>query len=294
MGTARELIAGIETGGTKIVCRVVDAAGAVVAEGRFATTTPEAAVEDLASCIGAADGRLTAIGLASFGPLVVDPASPDWGVMLPTPKIRWSGFNLRAALVERLGAPVALDTDVGAAAIAEQAMGAARGCETAAYVTVGTGIGGALAVSGQTMKGAVHAEIGHLRLHRVSGDHIPSACGFHDDCAEGLAAGPAIGVRLRAGERLENRADVRVVTADYLGQLCAALVLAWSPQCIVMGGGVMSTPGLLDEVASALRHHLGDYGARLAPAEGFLRPAALEHAGLEGALMLARGLAARA
>ncbi|HQT55410.1 MAG TPA: ROK family protein, partial [Phenylobacterium sp.] len=106
----RPLIAAIETGGTKILCRVATAdadrqAALDVPTHRFATTTPQQAVIDLVGAIQAdlrPGDTLAAIGLASFGPLIVDPASPDRGLMLPTPKPHWSGFNLAAALAQRL------------------------------------------------------------------------------------------------------------------------------------------------------------------------------------------------
>lgn len=298
----RVLIAAIETGGSKILCRVtevrkdLDQADMAPPDHRFATTTPQAAVADLVEAIQgemAPGDQLTAIGLASFGPLIVDPASPDCGLMLSTPKPHWSGFNLSKSLAERLEAPVFLETDVAAAAIAEQAMGAAFGLDAVAYVTVGSGIGGALLAEGRTLKGALHPEIGHLRIQRREGDATPSACPFHDDCAEGLTAGPALGRRLADGETLTDRADIRALAADYLGQLCASVALAWSPRCIVLGGGVMSTPGLLTEVEDALKRELGDYGSALIAGPDFLRPPALQHSGLEGAMILARRRAAR-
>ncbi|MFD3264559.1 ROK family protein [Phenylobacterium ferrooxidans] len=292
----RSLIAAIETGGTKILCRVATAdadrqAALDVPTHRFATTTPQQAVIDLVGAIQAdlrPGDTLDAIGLASFGPLIVDPASPDRGLMLPTPKPHWSGFNLAAVLAQRLGAPVVVETDVAAAAIAEQAIGAARGLDAVAYVTVGSGIGGALCLEGRTLKGALHPEIGHLRLHRRLDDTTPSACPFHTDCAEGLTAGPALGRRLAAGETLAERPDLKALAADYLAQLCASLALAWSPRCIVLGGGVMSTPGLLDAVAAALKTAMGEYGAPMIAGPGYLRTPALEHSGLEGALLMAR------
>ena len=293
---ARPLIAAIETGGSKILCRVaaLDAgrhSAFAVRTHRFATTTPQQAVIDLVGAIAGdlkPGDTLAAIGLASFGPLVVDPASLDLGLMLPTPKPQWSGFNLAVALAQALGAPVVVETDVAAAAIAEQAIGAAQGLDPVAYVTVGSGIGGGLCVEGRSLKGALHPEIGHLRLHRRPGDTAPSACPFHADCAEGLTAGPALALRLAAGQPLTERPDLRALAADYLSQLCASLVLAWSPRCIVLGGGVMSTPGLLGAVAAALKTAMGEYGAPMTAGPDYLRTPALDHSGLEGALLVAR------
>ena len=276
----------VETGGTKIVWRIEDAAGVVLDEGRFATGRPEAAVETLVAAAG--NRTVAGLGVASFGPLVVDPASPDRGLMLATPKPGWTGVNLSKTLAERLRAPFAVDTDVNAAAVAEARLGAGRGVRAVAYVTVGTGIGGGLCVDGRTLKGALHPEIGHMFVRRADGDVQPSACPFHPDCAEGLAAGPAVQARL-AGRRLEEADEVRAVTADYLGQLVAGLVFAWSPDRIVMGGGVMSTPGLIAEVEAAARRRINGYGASVVMGEGgYLVAAEREHAGLDGAMLMAR------
>ena len=276
----------VETGGTKIVWRVEDAAGAVLDQGRFATGAPEAAVEALIAATG--DRAVSGLGVASFGPLVVDPASQDRGLMLATPKPGWTGFNLAKTLAERLNTPFVVDTDVNAAAVAEARLGAGRGARAVAYVTVGTGIGGGLCVDGQTLKGALHPEIGHLFVQRLSGDAQVSACPFHADCVEGLAAGPAVQVRL-AGRRLEEVDAVRAVVTDYLGQMIAGLVFAWAPDRIVMGGGVMSTSGLIAEVEAVARRWVNGYGAALVMGEGgYLVAAERGHAGLDGAMLMAR------
>jgi fructokinase len=287
------IYAGIELGGTKILCRVEDARAAVLAHGRFATSTPGRAVEELVACInGASGGRaLAALGVASFGPLVIDPQSPTYGCMLATAKPGWSHFNLRAALHAHFPIPLAIETDVNAAAIAEQARGAGRGLHSVAYVTVGTGIGGGLAIDGAALRGALHPEIGHMRLRRRAGDRQSSTCPFHDDCAEGLAAGPAVTGRLGAGRALADAPEVLALLGDYLGDLAANLTLAWSPQRIVFGGGVMGVAGLLAKVQDGMRAALGDYGSQVGAAQGYLAQAELADAGLEGALILARAAA---
>ena len=285
------VLVGIETGGTKIVCRVIDGTGQTLTETRFPTVLPERVADTLVGMIEAAVPRgatIGGIGIASFGPVVVDPASPDVGRMLATPKAGWTGFNLMQTLAARLDVPVVIDTDVNAAALAEQVMGAGRGHHTVAYVTVGTGIGGGVVIDGRTLKGGLHPEIGHIFVRRAQGDAHPSACGFHADCVEGLTAGPALRTRLE-GRSLEDAPEVRARVCDYLGQLCASLLLAWSPQKMILGGGVMSTPGLLSEIEARMRLELNQYGAvAVADVSPYLVAAELEHAGLEGALIMAR------
>lgn len=290
------VFAGVETGGTKVLARIVDEGERVLADGRWPTTTPEAALGDLVTFLSIAvpAGRtLGGIGIAAFGPLVRDERARDYGRVLSTPKPGWSGSNLRAALAARLGVPVVIDTDVNAAARAEWQRGAGRGARCLAYVTVGTGIGGGLVVDGAPLPGALHPEIGHIRLARRDRDRAQSVCPFHENCAEGLAAGPAIARRLGKDRVLADEPSVLALVADYLGDLAAALVLSWSPERIVWGGGVMTTPRLLGLLRSALSAALAGYGVgEAATAADFCVPAALADPGLEGALLLAR--AARA
>jgi fructokinase len=284
----------IETGGTKLLARLVRG-DTVLAEQRWPTTTPEAAAEALLGFVAErlrSGMVLSGAGMAAFGPIVVDPAAGNYGEVLATPKPGWAGANLRAALEGGLGVPVAVDTDVNAAALAERESGAGRGCASVAYVTVGTGIGAGLANAGGTLAGALHPEMGHVPVLRFDGDSTPSACPFHPSCAEGMAAGPAVQARL-AGRRLEDSAEDFAAIADYLGQLFATIVLAWSPHRIVAGGGVLAVPGLREAAAERMIAALGGYGvgpAALAP--GFVRAPALEHAGLDGALILAQRAAA--
>lgn len=281
----------IETGGTKIVCRVSDEAGLALDEFIVPTGEPAIAMEALEHGVRSAlpDGPpITGIGVASFGPVDLDPTSATYGFILETPKPGWSGFDLVGRLSRQFNAPVAIDTDVNAAALAEQQLGRGQGLRSLAYVTVGTGIGAGLAIDGQTLRGALHPEVGHITLRRAPGDGQPSHCPFHPDCAEGLAAGPALGERL-AGRSLAEAPEVATLMADYLGQVCATLVLVWSPKRIVLGGGVMKSPGLMPRVAEQMRANLNGYGpARVAMGDDYLASPMLEHSGLEGAALLAR------
>lgn len=285
------VFAGVETGGTKILARVVDADGRTLADGRWATTTAAVALEDLSTFLArsAPAGQLAGIGIAAFGPLVCDERSPDYGRVLDTPKPGWSGSNLRAGLAARFGVPVDIDTDVNAAARAEWQRGAGQGTSSLAYVTVGTGVGGGLVVNGRPLRGALHPEAGHLRVNRRKGDRAPSVCPFHDDCVEGLVSGPAIAHRLAPDRALADDPEVLAIVAGYLGELAAMLTLCWSPERIVWGGGVM-TASLLTPLRSALKRSLAGYSVgEGATAPEYCVSAALDHSGLEGALLMARG-----
>jgi fructokinase len=280
------LLGAVELGGTKIRVARGDADGTILESDTFPTGGPDEAFARICGFFD--DGPpVAAIGVGSFGPLVVSRGAADRGEMLTTPKPGWSGFNVLCAL-EPLGVPVELDTDVAAAGVGEHRGGALQGIGCGVYLTVGTGIGGALLVDGKVVNGAAHAEMGHVRLRRAAGDAAPSTCPYHPDCAEGLASGPA--VQRRFGHTLsEATPDERALIGNYLGQLAAALVLVLSPQRIVVGGGVAKTAGLLDLARTAMLEELNGYAAypELLDAR-FLSPPALgDDAGLTGALFLA-------
>ncbi len=283
---------GVETGGTKILARLIDDDG-VLGEARWPTGAPEAAADAIVAFVretAPADRKLAAIGLAAFGPLLVDAHHPDHGRMLETAKPGWGGSNLRLVLSQRLDAPAVVDTDVNAAALAELAIGAGQGLPNLAYLTVGTGIGAGLATGAGTLKGALHPEVGHIRVIRREGDAFTSTCPFHADCAEGLAAGPAVSARL-AGATLDQRSDVAATVADYVAQLAVTLVLTWSPHRIAIGGGVGAAPGMLDEIRRAFTQALSAYGVGSAARDpDFIAAPRLADAGLEGALLMAKAL----
>ena len=116
---------------------------------------------------------------------------------------------------------------------------------------------------------------------------------FHRDCAEGLVSGPAVQERLGGRRELADDPQLIELVAFYLGQLAAALVLAWSPNRIVWGGGVIGAAPMMAAIEAAMRTSLGGYGTGPAVGRpGFCVPASLENSGLEGALLMAQEVAA--
>lgn len=281
------MIGAIEAGGTKIMLAVGDAPQALRDITRVPTTTPD---ETIAAILAFFEARpVQAIGIGSFGPLDVRRGSPGWGRILRTSKPGWSGVDLAGPIARRFAVPIGLDTDVGAAGIAEQRFGAGRDCSVMLYVTVGTGIGGGVIVEGKPLHGLLHPELGHGAIVRHPDDPAPGICPFHGDCLEGLASGSAIAARFGASlDRLGINSEAGRISADYLGQACAQWVLTLSPERIVIGGGVMHVPGLHAAVAMQMQHWLGGYPAIEALGrDGYIVPPALgDQAGLAGAMAL--------
>jgi fructokinase len=290
------LLGAIEAGGTKFICAAARDVHTILAEKRIDTTTPAAtlgAALDFFAAVTAELGSVAAIGIASFGPVDVRASSPNFGRMLATPKPGWAQVELLTPFATRFGCPVALDTDVNAAALAENLYGAARGCDVTAYLTVGTGVGGGLVVHGRTVRGALHPEMGHIRVLRHERDReFEGTCPFHGDCLEGMASGTAI--RARYGVPLSGLPaghEAPQIIGYYLGQLAASLVLLVSPERIVFGGGVMAHPGLLEELRSTTARLLSGYGGAGSEPGALealiVTPGLGERSGIVGALALA-------
>src|SRR3954471_5875744 len=185
------LFAGVELGGTKCVCLLATGPGDVRACETVPTTTPAETLGALRERLEAWAPGFAGLGIASFGPLDLDPALPGWGRIAATPKPGWQGANIAGTLGAGLGVPVAFDTDVNGAALAEMDWGCGRRLADFAYITVGTGIGVGLIVAGRRTGGFGHCELGHLRVPRLPGDCWPGVCPYHGDCVEGLASGGA-------------------------------------------------------------------------------------------------------
>jgi len=294
-------LAAMETGGTKIICLVGRSPDEVEETVRFPTGEPEATVARAVEFFTAAADRapLAALGIGAFGPIQTLPSHPDFGRIASTTKPGWSGFDLLGPLRSALGIPIGLDTDVNGAARAEGALGAARGLETFAYVTVGTGIGVGAVVGGRTVRGLLHPEMGHVSVPRRPGDDFAGVCPYHGDCLEGMASGPALARRAGApGESLTGDALAAAVETEayYLAAGLRAIIYCVAPQRVVLGGGLARLPGLLPALRSALPAALGGYpGLPEHSDPAFLVPAALgDGAGPAGALLIAAEAAASA
>jgi glucokinase len=210
-----------------------------------------------------AEGRPapSAIGVSSPGPL-----DPRRGIVHQPPNLPgWDEVPLADRLSDALGLPAVLERDTKVAMLAEWRHGAAAGANHAIYVTVSTGIGGAIVVDGRLVDGpdSTAGEIGHLTVELDGPPDGEGAPGHVEGIASGAALardGVALIGRGEAPELARLAADGVTIdaaavcaAADAGDPACRALIdRAWSaigatlsglvnvlnPQVIVLGGAI--------------------------------------------------------
>lgn len=255
---------GIEAGGAKFVCALGSGPQNILAEMRFPTADVDATLNQVIDFFHKEHkfhGKISAIGIAAFGPLDLNPTSAWYGYITSTPKPGWQNANILGRIRQAFSVPVGFDTDVNAAALGEHRWGAAQGLDTFVYLTIGTGIGGGGLQDGSLMHGMLHPEMGHMRLpHDQERDPFAGICPYHGDCLEGLASGPAIAQRWGApAESLPSDHPAWELEAHYLALAIANLVCVLSPQRIILGGGVMNRANLYPAIRGGVQKLLNDY-----------------------------------
>lgn len=291
------LLGGIEAGGTKFVCAVGTGPNDIRAEARFPTTKPDETIGRAIEFFQQQTqqhGPLAAIGIASFGPVDPNPASPTFGYITSTPKPGWANTNLAGAIQQTFLVPVGFDTDVNGAALGEWQWGAAQGLDTFMYLTIGTGVGGGGMVNGRLQHGLIHPEMGHILIpHNWQTDPYKGRCPFHGDCLEGLAAGPAMNERWgQPAETLPHDHPAWKLEAHYLALALTNFICTLSPQRIIMGGGVMAQPQIFPLVRLKVQELLNGYmqsPSLLTNIDHYIVPPQLGgQAGVLGAIALAQ------
>ncbi|WP_088184569.1 ROK family protein [Sphingobium sp. Z007] len=269
MSMAEPMIVGVELGGTKCIATLAQGR-TILRQQRWPTGTADTLtlISDTIA-LWERETCLAAIGVASFGPLHLNPHASHFGHMGNTPKPGWAGVDIYGHFASRFAMPIAIDTDVAGAALAEGMWGAAQGCAVHAYATIGTGVGLGLVVNGQAVHGHLHPEAGHMRVRRQPGDMFAGVCPSHGDCLEGLVGGPALAARspIAAADMTDDDPLWQTVAAD-LAEWTTMLILALSPQRLVLGGGViqarpMLLPLIARQSADLLNRYIADldYGA---------------------------------
>ncbi len=309
-----ERIIGVDLGGTWIRACLADATGRLMATVRHPTLAeqgPDAVLgrikEAIAQvCRQAGDATIVGIGIAAPGPL-----DPETGVVLCPPNLPgWDHVPLRDLIQIAFELPVMVHHDASLACLAEQRLGAGRGCAHVLYLTISTGIGAGIISGGVLLSGAhgVAGEAGHM----VVEPHGPQCgCGSRG-CLEVMAAGPAIAryavemIRegqsssLAASECLDEMTGEMVGNAALQGDAVALravrraasyvavgvlnLIHLFDPQVVILGGGVSR---LGDLIFSPVRAHVARSGLTAVQRKVPVVPAELgDQAGQLGAVVL--------
>lgn len=282
-------IGAVEAGGTKIVCGTGNEYGMIEDRISFPTTDPAETVGQIIDYFR--NKQVAAIGIGSFGPIDPDPASPTYGYVTTTPKLKWRNFDVLGTIRRELDIPLGWDTDVNAAALGEATWGAAKGLDSCIYFTIGTGIGAGVYVEGRLAHGLVHPEAGHILVNRHPDDHFEGCCPSHQDCLEGLAAGPALEGRWGVkGSELAIDHPAWKLEACYVAQAIVSAVLFVSPKKVILGGGVMHQsqlfPLIREEVQRLLNGYISHEALRSGIDQYIVPPGLGDNAGLCGSLAL--------
>ena len=282
----------LEAGGTKMVLGCLDDSGTILDRVSIPTRTPEETMPAMIQYFQS--HKICSLGIGCFGPLDLTPSSPTFGYITMTPKLPWRMYPILTAFQDALQIPILIDTDVNAAALAESQIGAAKGLDSCLYVTIGTGVGGGLVIHNQPVHGLVHPELGHQLLCPVPDDPTPDGfCPYHKHCLEGLASGPAIQKRWGISAReLPQDHYAWTLEAEYLAQMCHNAIMSFSPEKIILGGGVMQQDFLFPLVRTKTVSLLGGYINHTQISEGLqnyiVKPGLGIHSGLLGAWLLAK------
>lgn len=272
-----------------MVCAVGDENGVVKDRTSFPTRQPEETFADMIAYYRNWD--IQALGIGCFGPVDLNRQSRTYGYITKTPKPGWGNCDIVGAFKDALGVPVGFDTDVNGAVLGEVTWGAAKGLDSAIYITIGTGVGVGVYVNGGLLHGLVHPEGGHILLIRHPKDTYEGKCPFHKNCVEGLAAGPSIEARWgKKAAELADRDEVWEMEAYYIAQAITDYILSYSPQKIILWGGVMHQEKLFGMVRKEVLNLLNGYVAHETITEHidqYIVPPALgEDPGIMGAIKL--------
>jgi len=284
--------AGMEAGGTKFVCMVASGPEDVRAQTSFPTTKPE---ETLGRAVAffKAYQPFAALGIGTFGPCDLNPDSPAYGQLSTSIKPGWKEANMLEPFRQAFDISIGIDTDVNVASLGEFTWGAGQGTEVLLYLTVGTGIGGGGVINGRMMHGLFHPEMGHIRLPRADGDRFGGICPYHGDCLQGLASGPAMEARWgKPAAELSLDHSAWNMEAHYLAMAIQNYICTFSPNRIILGGGVMQQKHLFPLIHEEVKKLLNGY-IRLPMIleridEYIVPPGLADRAGVLGAIALAR------
>jgi glucokinase len=267
----------VDIGGTKILVGLVDQSGELLASLRMSTHAEQGAEVVIARSVTGLHELLRKmdipeVALEAVGCSIPGPLDSNSGVVYFSPNLGWRDVPFVEMMHRLLNVPIVIDDDAHCAVLGEARMGAARGMDSAVYVTISTGIGAGIVIGGNIYRGAhgLAGEIGHITIESAGPQ---CSCG-NFGCFEALASGSAIADFAKqavmrgddtvlskynddpsklSAEHVVNAAEagdavaLRIIetAGTYAGIGLAAVASSFDPQVIIVGGGVMSSGGIM-------------------------------------------------
>lgn len=283
------ILGALEAGGTKMVCAIGDETGKIIEQISIPTETPEITIPKMINFFK--KYKLEALGIGTFGPADLNQSSKTYGYITTTPKKAWNNFDILGTFKNALDIPVGFDTDVNASALGEATYGCMKDVDNGIYITIGTGVGVGIMVNRNLLHGMLHPEGGHILISKSHLDTYNGSCPYHNNCLEGLAAGPAIEGRYgKKAIELKDLLDVWELEAEYIAKALVNYILILSPERIVLGGGVMHQEQLFPLVRKKTLELLNGYinTKQLADIDSYIVPPSLnDNQGIMGCISLA-------
>lgn len=277
------LAIGIDIGGTQLRAGLVDASGAILRRAAVPTKASAGAsvvIRQIAGLVDAVTIGVDRSWLLGAGISCPGPIDTVRGMALGIPTLAgWTNIPIAEMIGAALQLPVRLENDGIAAANGEWRFGAGRGIDNLVYVTVSTGIGGGVVLDGRLIHGhrGMAAHIGHMI---VAYDGELCVCG-NRGCWEAYASGSAFALAAQKRVAADTTGSARALLgpspdakavfeaaregnalalslvadeADWLGVGIVSLAHLYSPQKIIIGGGLANgfellAPGIAKRVA---------------------------------------------
>ena len=276
------MFGGIELGGTKCILAVAESPTNIISKKSITTSSPENTFSEIYSFFN--NFPVKKLGVGSFGPIVLDSESENFGTIIAESKAGWRDVNVVNYLMD-ICSDISIDTDVNAAAIGEYNYGLENKYQTLAYVTVGTGIGVGILLEGRPYRGNFHLEAGHMRI--PNSYNYPGVCILHGDCWEGLASGPSMKNRWGVDPvELPKNHEAWEIEAELLSLGIINIISTHSPDKIILGGGVMSQEHLFPMIRNNVSKNWNNFTPLVNLSDLITKPVLGKDSGIIGSLSL--------
>ena len=255
------LLGSIDSGGRRLTCAVADEHQQIIKKALYLTTDPAATFKHIVDFFSPYQEELAALGVASFGPIDIDPQSPTFGYITTTPKVGWKNVNFVGELKKHFNLPIYWTTGVNASVYGEYLnLKDQLHHGSLVYFTLGTGVGAGAIQNGNFIGGVGAPEMGHVFVKRHPDDRtFTGICPYHGDCLEGLVGGPTFQARLGIrGEDVDDTDHVWDILAYYVAQASIQATTILRPEKIIFGGNV-ARPQLIKKVREQFERMFNHY-----------------------------------